>query len=216
MTDDPQSPAAPQQEAVWYFPPKKNSSWKVWLISGLAAIALAIVVVFLVFVLPNGLQPEGTPSPTASASGSPSSTPTPTTTPTPTATPTPTPTPTPEPTVEPTEPSAPEPPAPDPDLDAFAGQVQPRLDDGATGLQYAAESGGEQAATDIGFLRADAEVLSDTPPPSSIAADWSNSVSNYLTALDNLQNAYRGGSDLAGAQSAASSALQTLRDLVGL
>lgn len=214
MTNDPQPGEGPQQEAVWYFPPKKNSSGKIWLISALAGIALAIAVVFLVFVLPSGFQPEASPSPTPSESRAPSATPTAAPSPTPTPTPTPTPEPTVAPTTEPT--SEPEPPAPDPDLDAFAGQVQPRLDDGVTGLQYAAESGGEQAATDIGLLRADAEVLSDTPAPSSISADWSSGVSNYLTALDNLQNAYRSGSDVAGAQSAAASTLQTLRDLIGI
>lgn len=213
MTNDPQPGDGPQQEAVWYFPPKKNSSGKIWLISALAGIALAIAVVFLVFVLPSGFQADETPAPTPSESATPSPSPTATDTPTPTPTATPTPTPTPTPTAEPEEPA---PPVPDPDVDDFAAQVQPRLDDGVTGLQYAAESGGEQAATDIGFLRADAEVLSDTPAPSSISADWSSGVSNYLTALDNLQNAYRSGSDVAGAQSTAASTLQTLRDLVGL
>lgn len=215
MTNDPQPSDAPQQEAVWYFPPKKNGSGKIWLISALAGIALAIAVVFLVFVLPSAVGPEASPSPTPSESATPSPSPTaaPTSTPTPTPTPTVAPTPTATPTPDPEEPA---PPVPDPGVDEFAAQVQPRLDDAAAGLQYAAEAGGEQAATDVGFLREDAERLSDTPPPSSISADWASGVSNYLSALDDLQNAYRNGGDVSGAQGTATSALQTLRDLVGI
>ncbi|WP_460799728.1 hypothetical protein [Microbacterium sp. GXF0217] len=215
MTNEPHPSDSPQQEAVWYFPPKKNSSGKIWLISALAGIALAIAVVFLVFVLPSAFGPEASPSPTPTDSASPSPSPTATETPTPTPTPTPTVTPAPTPTPTPApEDSAP--PVPDPGVGDFAAQVQPVIDDAATGLQYAAEAGGEQAANDVGLLREDAERLSDTPPPSSIAADWASGVSNYLSALDNLQNAYRSGGDTTGAQSTATSALQTLRDIAGI
>ncbi|WP_243224859.1 hypothetical protein [Microbacterium sp. CIAB417] len=199
MTDEPQPELrwAPRE-------PKPANKRKVWLISGLAALALAIVVVFLVFVLPGAFPVGPTPSPTSTRT--PSAAPTTTTTPSPTPTT----------SSEPTEPPQTPPPVPDPDVDAFAGQVRPWLDDAVTGLQIASETSGEDAASVIEPIRQDAERLSDTPPPSSISAEWSDGVSSYLSALSDLQDAYRSGSGIGGAEDAATAALQNLRDLVEL
>lgn len=196
-----------QPELRWApLPAAPKRTGRVWLIAGLAAAALAIVVVFLVFVLPVGFAPEASPSPSPSASPSESPSPDQTATPTPSTTSAPT----------PSEPAPTAPPVPAPDADAFAVRVGPWLDDAVTGLEIAAESSGEDAAGVIEPMRQDAERLSDTPPPTSIASEWSKGVSTYLASLSDLQEAYRSGSDVSGAESAAEAALQTLRDLAGL
>ena len=193
-----------QPEVRWApLPPAPKRPGRVWLIVGLSAFALAIVVAFLVFVLPIGFAPEPGPTATPSASKSPSPSPTQTPTPTPTSTAGPTPVPT-------------APPSQDPDAEAFAARVSPWLDDAVTGLEIAAASSGEDAASVIEPMRQDAERLSDTPPPTSIAAEWSTSVSTYLTSLNDLQQAYRSGADVSGAERATLEALQSLRDLAGL
>ncbi|MGW8484249.1 hypothetical protein ACWGJP_14045 [Microbacterium sp. NPDC055903] len=192
-----------QPEAVWYFPPQKNKRWKVWLLVGLGVVAVALVLMFLLVVLPGSFRPEptGTATPSPSPSASVTATPTPTVSPTPTSTPTAPPT---------------APPVTDPSMDAFAAQVRPVLDDAVTGLGYAAEDGGESGANDVMLLQQDAERLSDAVAPSSIAGDWSEGVQTYLDALNTLQSAYRSGNGVSGAESTAQDALQSLRGLVGL
>lgn len=193
MTDDP------QPDVRWApIEPKPRNRGRVWLIVGLVAAALVIVGVLLFFLLPRGEQPvpgaSGTPTPTATSTA--------------TATPVPTSTPTSEPTQTPV--TTPPPPA-DPDIATFRGRVQQWLDDALTGLDILEESSGQDAASVVETLQADAQRLAETIPPSSIENDWTDAVSTYSARL----------SDLSGAPSAASieaarSAAQDLRGLIGL
>lgn len=198
-----------QPEAVWYFPPEKNKRWKVWLLIGIGVLAVALVVAFLFVALPSAYKPEPTASPSISPSATATSTPMPS--PTPTDAPSPTASPSAPATEEPTQP-----PVTDPDLDDFAAQVQPVLDDAVTGLGYASEDGGQSGANDVALLQEDAQRLSDTVAPSSIASDWADGVSAYLDRLDTLQAAYSSGNGVSSAESGARSALNALRSLVGL
>ena len=58
----------PQPEYVWAFPPEKPKRGRVWLIAGLAVVAVAIVGVLLWAFLRPGAPVAG---PTSSASASP-------------------------------------------------------------------------------------------------------------------------------------------------
>ncbi|HWK77251.1 MULTISPECIES: hypothetical protein [unclassified Microbacterium] len=191
-----------QPRAEWIFPEeKKSNKGRIWLIVGLSVLALAIVGTLLFFLLPRDGEPTPSPSPSASSSA--------TTSPSPTSAPTPTSTPTSEPV--PTQP----PPAPDPDVDAFVAQVQPRLDDAVRGLQLVRDNM-DLGAQIVDSLQNDAAVLSDTPAPSSLAADWSDAVSQYASKLADLRAAYDNGSDPQAPLEAASTALQKVRAVAGL
>lgn len=199
-----------QPRAEWIFPEqKKSNKGRIWLIVGLAVVAVAIVAALLFFFLPRGGEPGPTPSPTATKTA----TPTPSRTPTPTPTPTATPTPTPEPTTEP-EPTAP--PVPDPDVETFAAQVQPRLDDASTGLTLAAGSSGQEAIQFVETLQQDAGHLSDAAAPSSISSAWYDTVGQYSARLGELRGAFESGGDTQSSIDAATAALQELRTLVGI
>lgn len=201
-----------QPRAEWIFPePKKSNKGRIWLIVGLIVLAVAIVAALLFFFLPRGGESGPTPSPTTTKTA----TPTPTRTPTPTATPSPTPTP--EPTTDPTtdpEPTAP--PVPDPDVETFAAQVQPRLDDASTGLTLAAGSSAQEAIQFVETLQQDAGHLSDAAAPSSISSAWYDAVGQYSARLGELRGAFENGGDTQSSIDAATAALQELRTLVGI
>ncbi|MGV2983031.1 hypothetical protein ACNPNP_04915 [Microbacterium sp. AGC85] len=200
-----------QPRAEWIFPePKKSNKRRIWLIVGLSVLALAIVATLLFFLLPRGGEPEPTPTPTDSASPSP----TPTVTPTATATPPPT---SPPPTVAPPEePETTPPPVPDPDVPTFAAQVQPRLDDAATGLRIVSESSGHDAIQVIETLQQDAGHLSGAAAPSSISSEWYSAAGDYSKRLGELRGAFESGSGTQSALDSATTSLQRLRALVGL
>lgn len=187
-----------QPEAVWVFPEKKNNG-RIWLIVILAIAAVAIVGVLLFFFLPRDSEPDPTPSPTGSASVTPSPTPTASSTDAPT---------------EETEPT--QPPVPDPDMPTFVEQVQPRLDDAATGLGFVADMNGQEAVQVVDTLQQDAERLSDAAAPSSIASEWYPAVGQYSARLGELRSMVEGGSGTQNTLDAATAALNELRELVGL
>lgn len=190
-----------QPEAVWVFPEKKSNKGRIWLIVGLAVLAVVIVGVLLFFLLPRDSEPVPTPSPTDSAAATPS--------------PSPTVTQTPVPTEAPVEESTP-PPVPDPDLSTFTGQVQPWLDDAVTGLGFVADMNGQEAVQVIDSLQQDAERLSDAAAPSSIASEWQSAVAEYASKLSAVRGAFEDGAAPQSAIDGATASLQELRDLVGL
>ncbi|MEW1975843.1 hypothetical protein AB0301_12325 [Microbacterium profundi] len=199
-----------QPRAEWIFPEqKKSNKGRIWLIVGLSVLAIAIVGTLLFFLLPRDGQPEPTPSPTASAS----TTPTPTVTPTVTPTPTPT---TPPTVAPPEEPETTPPPVPDPDVPTFAAQVQPRLDDAATGLRIVSDASGQDAVQVIETLQQDAGHLSGAAAPSSISSEWYSAAGDYSKRLGELRGAFESGSGTQSALDSATTSLQRLRALVGL
>lgn len=195
-------------EAVWVFPdePKKRGG-RIALIIGLVVAALVVAGVVALFLIPRG---DGTPTPTASPSASRTATPTPTPThaPSPTATTLP--------SDLPTAPATTPPPVPDPSVDAFRGQVQPRLDDASTGLELVQSQSGDAAVQVVDSLQNDAQNLAGQPAPSAIATQWGEAVNAYAAKLQSLRSAYSGGSDPSGAHDDAKAALAQLRSLVGL
>lgn len=188
-----------QPEAVWVFPEKKSNKGRIWLIVGLAIAALVIVAVVLFFIIPRGGVSQPTPSPSVSDTAPPTPTPTPTATAT-----------------EAPDPEQKQPPVPDPDLSTFAGQVQPRLDDAATGLGFMSDATGQEAVQIVDSLQQDAERLSDVAAPSSISAKWYSAVEQYAAKLGALRSAVEGGSGTQSALESATAALNDLRALVGL
>ncbi|WP_175985929.1 hypothetical protein [Microbacterium tenebrionis] len=194
-----------QPRPEWIFPEeKKRDKGRIWLIVGLSVIALAIVGTLLFFLCAaRGPVPSPPlPSPTASST---------TSSPTPTSDSTPTPTSAPTSTSEP----APSRRRADPGMDVFVEKVRPRLDDGVRGLQLVQDNM-DLGAQIVDSLQNDAAVLSDTPAPSSLAAEWSDMVTQYSSKLGDLRAAYDNGSDPHAPLEAASTALQKVRALVGL
>ena len=191
-------------EAVWVFPeePKKRGG-RIALIIGLVVAALVVAGVVALFLIPRG---DGTPTPTASPSASRTAAPTPA--PSPTATTVP--------SDLPTAPATTPPPVPDPSVDAFRGQVQPRLDDASTGLELVQSQSGDAAVQVVDSLQNDAQNLAGQPAPSAIATQWGEAVNTYAAKLQSLRSAYSGGSDPSGALEDAKAALAQLRSLVGL
>ena len=189
----------------WIFAEQKSrDKGQIWSIVGIVVFGLLIVGALLFFLIPRG--EDLSPSPT--------STPTPTTTTTPTASPTPTPS-SPSTAVPTGEPQPTQPAVPDPDLDTFAAQVQPRLDDAVHGLDLVSNNL-DLGAQIVDSLQQDTTILSDTPAPSSIADDWSAAVAQYATKLVELRATYDNGSDPQPTLDAATAALQKVRALVGL
>ena len=198
---------AEQPRAEWVFiEQKKSNKGRIWLIIGLSVLAVAIVGALLFFLLPRGGAPVSTPSPSASTSARPSPTPTASPTSTPSQTPTATPT---------VEPVPTQPPGPEPDVDAFTEEVGPRLDDAVRGLQLVKDNI-ELGAQIVDSLQNDAAVLSDTPAPDSISANWGDAVSQYASKLSELRAAYDNGADPQRSLDAASTALQNVRSVAGL
>lgn len=184
--------------------PKPRNRGRLWLIVGLVVAALVIAGVLLFLLFPRG----GSPEPTASASPTPSATTPPATPATPSAEP--------EPTAVPTAPVVTPPPVVDPTVEAFRDQVAPRLNDALRGLDIVAGASGQDAVSVVDTLRADVQQLSETPPPSSIQAQWLESLSAYSDRLAELHSAVSAGSETAGAVDEARSAAQNVRSVVGL
>lgn len=209
--------ATPQPEYVWAFPPERQRHpGRVWLIVVLSLVAVAIVGAVLWFTV--FAAPSATPSPTPTASVSPSSSASPSPSPsasasaTPSATETPSPSTSPAPTPQET---VSEPPAPvDPEIPAFRDQVQPRLGEANTGLDFLSTTSGPDASMLVSDLRADALRLVESPAPSSISSAWQGSVDGYLGALDALDAAIAAGSDLSAAIDNARGEIAILNDLL--
>lgn len=190
-------------EAVWIFPEEKpRRGGRIALIIGLVVAALIAAGVVVLFLIPHGDGAAPTPSPSVSKS----STPTPSASPTPTVTP----------SDLPTAPVTSPPPVPDPSVDQFRAQVQPRLDDANTGLGIAEGQSGDTAAQTVDSLQIDAQNLAGQPAPASIAESWSQDVNTYSAKLQALKTAYTSGSDASAALADARAALGQLRSLVGL
>ena len=205
----------PQPEYVWAFPEETPRRSRMWLMIGLAIVAIAVAVaVVLAVVRPWETAAEPSSSTTSSPTPSASASSTPSVSPTPTATPTPSSTPTPVPTSAPPAPTAP--PAPsDPALPVFRDKVQPRLDDASTGLTYAQDASGEEGVQIADQLRDDAGRLSDVVAPSSIASAWRSGVQEYGQALDALRAAFVEGGSTSTQLSSARAKLAALKELVG-
>ncbi|REJ08930.1 hypothetical protein DY023_00080 [Microbacterium bovistercoris] len=199
-----------EPEYVWSFPPEKmRHPGRVWLIVGLSVAFVAIAVVLLLLFLPRSApvtDPTGSPTPSApvTPNESPSPTPTATSSPAPTTVPTQT-----------TSPATPPPPA-DPSLAVFRDKIRPVLTDADTGLRMLGTMSGPDAQQIVDQLRQDAERLSDSVAPSSIADDWNTRTDAYLNALSRLNEAYAKNSGIDKAREAAASAEQSLKELVGL
>lgn len=197
-----------QPEYVWDFGARRRRPQpaRVWLI---VAIVTAVVIVAALLVF-HSLSHEPAPVPGASASPSPRSGSTPTSTPTPTASPSGAPEPTPS-----SSPDTTPPPAPDPDLESFTAQVRPRLDDAVRGLDLI-QSNMDVGAQIVDSLQKDAEVLSDSPAPSALSAEWGTAVTRYASTLADLRAAFDDGSDPQNPLSASHDSLSRLRAVVGL
>lgn len=178
---------------------KPRGRGRVWVIVGLAVGALIVVGVLLFFLLPRGEEA----SPDAGATPSPSAT----------ATPDPSAEPSEEPTTTPVT-TAPEP--VDPTIDAFRGQVEAWLSDGARGLDIVAASTGQDALAAVTVLQEDAQRLSGALSPSSIADMWRERAEEYSRKLAELRAAVSNQSDTAAPIDAARAALTSLSELVGM
>lgn len=196
-----------QPQAVWVFPEKpKRRAGRIWLIIGLVVAVLIIAGAVLFFVIPRNSSPAPSASPT------PSSTPSAT----PSATPPVSPSASPLPTDVPSEPVVTPPPAPDPDVGTFAGQVRPWLDDATTGLSMLAGMGGQDAVQVVDSLQGDADRLAGAVAPGSLTPAWYDTVSEYSGNLRDLRSAIDNGGDTNASLNASSASLQALRSLVGL
>jgi hypothetical protein len=195
-----------QPELRWApLPPQPKRTGRVWLIVGLSVVALVIVGLLLFFLLPRGdaPTPSGSASPTPTASATPTSTPTPT----PTATTTPEPEPT---------PALTPPPATDPTIEVFRGQVSGWLNSAPRGLDIIAGASGQDALPVVDTLQQDAQRLSDAQAPSSIASKWYDGVTDYAQRLTQLQAAITNDSGVPSAVDAARTSVDALRSLAGL
>lgn len=189
-----------QGRPEWVFAEQKKRTDKgqIWLIVGLVVFALLLIGALLFFLIPRDDEPGSAPAPTETAE----STQSPPSTSSPSA--------------EPTEGAQTDPPpVPEPDLETFKAQVQPRLDDATRGLDLVAQNL-DLGAQIVESLQNDANILSDTPAPSSIAEGWSTAVAEYASKLAEVRATYDDGSDPQPALDAASTALQEVRALVGL
>ncbi|MFJ2505649.1 hypothetical protein [Microbacterium sp. NPDC087592] len=198
----------PQPELRWApLPPQPKRTGRIWLIVGLSVAALAIVGLLLFFLLPRG----DAPAPSESASPTPTASVTPTSTPTPTPTPTATTAPEPEPT-----PALTPPPATDPTIEVFRGQVSGWLNSAPRGLDIIAGASGQDALPVVDTLQQDAQRLSDAQAPSSIASKWYDGVTDYAQRLTQLQAAITNDSGVAAAVDAARTSVNALRSLAGV
>lgn len=191
-----------QPELRWApLEPAPKRAGRVWLIIGLAVAVLAIVGTLVFVFLPRGDSPD----PGASASPSPSMSPSASPTATPSAEP------------EPTEtPIVTPPPAGDPTVEVFREKVSGWLNSAPRGLDIVMNNPGPDALPVLDSLEQDAQRLSDSPPPSSIAQEWRDGVSAYAQRLVELRSALTEESGVAAAVETARTAAQELRTLVGL
>lgn len=198
-----------QPEYVWAFPPERErKAGKVWLIIGLAVLAVAIAMALFWLVFWPGVDDEPRSTTSATASVPPSISPTPTAEQSA------------EPSAVPTPPSPPEetpapepPPVADPDLSTFQGKTTPILQDAETGLGIASESSASDAAQTIGLLQEDAARLSDTVAPRTLAERWAAAVDSYAEALRALHAVYERGENGAGELAETRTALRELKDI---
>lgn len=199
-----------QPELRWApLPPQPKKTGRVWLIVALVVAALAIVGALLFFLLPRG------DSPTPAESASPTPTATPTRTPSPGISPTSPPTTAPEP--EPTQsPIVTQPPAVDPSLETFTGQVSGWLNDAPRGLDIIAGTSGQEGLPVVDTLQQDAQRLLDAQAPASLDEQWRDGVAAYSKTLTQLRSAITNDSGVAAATDAARASVQKLRSLVGL
>ncbi|MDA4893603.1 hypothetical protein PFZ55_42760 [Streptomyces sp. MS2A] len=209
-----QQPTQPRAE--WVFPPERNRKGRAALIVILVLVVVLIAALLVFFMIPKGSpgpdpssSPSATSTPTRTPSPTPSASRSPTTAPSPAPT---TPAPTPDPTVPPTE----QPPPPDPDVETFRGSVAPRLDDAVNGLDMVTGTTGQEALEVVDQLQQDAQILNDTPAPSSLAESWPAALGDYAARLADLRGAAEAGSDTQPALDAAKGALGSLRALIGL
>lgn len=194
MTDE-------QQPELRWAPtdPAPSNRWRIWLIVGLIVAGLVVVAVLVFLLLPRGESPAPGASPSASPTAS--------------SSPTASASPEPEPSMTPV--TTPPPPV-DPTVEAFRGQVQANLDNALTGLDIVAESDGDTALAVLETLEDDAQRLSETPAPSSIADAWGDALGTYTQSLANLRDAVDAGGDRSGALEDARAAVEALREIVGL
>lgn len=189
-----------QPDVRWApIPPKPKNRGRVWLIVGLAFVAVAIVAVLLFLLFPRGTE-EPVPTPSLTVSSEPTRSPTPTASP----------------SAEPTGPDETPPSAPDPTVETFRAQVAPWLDDAITGLDIVSGAGGPDALAVLDTLQSDAQRLSDVQPPASIDPQWRDGATEYSQRLTELRSAVSAGSATSDAIEAARSEAQRLRGLVGL
>lgn len=186
----------PTPELRWApIEPKPKRKGRVWLVVGLVIAGLAIVAAALFFLLPRGEDPtsDATVSPGPSAGE--------------TAPPPLSPTQTPEVTQ----------PAPvDPSVEVFRERVGGWLTDAPRGLDIISGETGEAALAVVDTLEQDARRLSDAQPPSDIAVQWRDAVTEYAQRLSELNAAISAGSDSADAAGAARDAVTKLQGIAGL
>jgi len=187
-------------DAVWVFPeePKKRGG-RIALIVGLVVLVLLAAGVVALFVVPRGggaLGPTASPSTSRTAMPSPSVSPTQTDAPTAVSVP--------------TAPATTPPPQPDPSITQFRNQVGFRLGTASEGLDMIAQGASDNAQT-VAKLQEDAQRLSDTPPPSSIADAWRSDLQNYTGYLAALS----ANSSDSGALLGARDAVGSMKSLVG-
>lgn len=183
-------------EAVWVFPEKKRNGGRIALIIALVVVVLLIAAGLALFLIPRH---DGAPStdPTSSASPTPSSS-----SASPSASPSDSPAPSPS--------TATPPPPPDPSIAAFRDQVGFRLDTATQGLDMIAQ-GDPDSANTVNKLEGDAQRLSDTAPPSSIASDWRSALQTYASRLQDLSQNTSDANALSGARDA----VATMKRLIG-
>jgi len=119
------------------------------------------------------------------------------------------------PNVDPTKPATVAPAVPVPDIETFTAQVQPRLDDATRGLDLVAENM-DVGAEIVDSLQQDAEVLSGTPAPSSLADQWNAAVTDFARKLSSLRATLDNGSDAQSSLDDSRASLNELRALVGI
>ncbi|MDQ4215395.1 hypothetical protein [Microbacterium capsulatum] len=180
-----------QREAVWVFPeePNQNRGPRIALVVGLVLLVVVVAAGLALFLIPrDDAAPTASPStaPTAAPPGAPTGAP-----------------------VTP-------PPTPDPSVAPFRGQVQPRLDDGSTGLDMVQGKQGADAVQIVDSLQINAQNLAEQSAPDSIRAAWGDGVNAYSAKLQALRSALSAGSDPSGPLADARAALGNLRALVGL
>lgn len=105
---------------------------------------------------------------------------------------------------------------PEPTMEEFRGQVSDLLNDASVGLDLVASASGQEALSIVDTLQLDSQRLSDAQPPTSIAQEWRDGVSDYAETLTELSSAVSSDTDVPDAVEEAKAAVQVLQGLVGL